>query len=49
MVKLTRSNCAAPLAIVTSLKGIGVSPLMMMIHTPHSAKAALKARYLSIA
>ena len=30
-----RSKWATPLAIVISLYGIGVMPLMMMIHTPH--------------
>ena len=40
--KASRSNCATPLAIVTSLKGIGVSPFRMMIQAPHCAKAGLQ-------
>ena len=47
--KATRSNFATPLVIVTSLNGIGVSPLRMMIQAPHCAKPPFSASYLSIA
>ena len=45
----SRLNSATPLAIVTSLNGIGVNPFRMMIQAPHCANPAFRASYLSIA